>query len=553
MASSVIGSLRVNLGIDTAAFSTGLKQAGSRLAGFGAAFRSAIVPLAAAGTAAAVGIGAAVKGTIDAADEMSKAASKFGVPIEELSRLKYAADLSDVSLATLGTSLGALSRNMVKAAEGTGPMAEAFANAGVAVKNADGSLRATTAVLSDISDAFLAMPDGAEKTALAMQLMGRSGREMIPLLQGGSKALADAAAEADKFGQVFTEETGKNSEAFNDNLTRLGGAFKGITVDLTERLLPTLVRFSDWLVQNGPKLAENTANFVDFAARVVAALGTIKPVLDAISDAMHAVVRAIQSAGNAASTFSAQISEGFNSAVSAVQTKLVEMEQALVGFRDRFIQVGRDLIEGLIQGIRERVGGAVSAIKSVGSSIITAMKNAVGVQSPSTVFAGIGQNIVQGLSQGIASMQGGAERDVSTFASNIASTFAQVLTGAQDFRSALSSILSNVGGSLIQKGLGGLVGSLGIPSFANGTGFAPGGLALVGERGAEVVNLPRGSRVTPNSRLGGLGGGQVDVRVSVDQTGNLQAFVTRTAGTVSAQVVKSMAPGVVANAQRRAG
>jgi hypothetical protein len=150
-------------------------------------------------------------------------------------------------------------------------------------------------------------------------------------------------------------------------------------------------------------------------------------------------------------------------------------------------------------------------------------------------------------------MQGGAERDVSTFACNIASTFAQVLTGAQDFRSALSSILSNVGGSLIQKGLGGLVGSLGIPSFANGTGFAPGGLALVGERGAEVVNLPRGSRVTPNSRLGGLGGGQVDVRVSVDQTGNLQAFVTRTAGTVSAQVVKSMAPGVVANAQRRAG
>jgi hypothetical protein len=39
--------------------------------------------------------------------------------------------------------------------------------------------------------------------------------------------------------------------------------------------------------------------------------------------------------------------------------------------------------------------------------------------------------------------------------------------------------------------------------FANGTNFAPGGLALVGERGPELVTLPRGSKVTPNHKLGG--------------------------------------------------
>jgi len=35
----------------------------------------------------------------------------------------------------------------------------------------------------------------------------------------------------------------------------------------------------------------------------------------------------------------------------------------------------------------------------------------------------------------------------------------------------------------------------GIPGFASGTSYAPGGLAMVGERGPELVNLPRGSRV----------------------------------------------------------
>lgn len=53
-----------------------------------------------------------------------------------------------------------------------------------------------------------------------------------------------------------------------------------------------------------------------------------------------------------------------------------------------------------------------------------------------------------------------------------------------------------------------LAGALGIPGFADGTNFAPGGLAIVGERGPELVDLPRGSRVIPNHELAGMGGGQ---------------------------------------------
>lgn len=53
------------------------------------------------------------------------------------------------------------------------------------------------------------------------------------------------------------------------------------------------------------------------------------------------------------------------------------------------------------------------------------------------------------------------------------------------------------GGGLI----GGLLRGIGIPGFANGTNSAPGGLAWVGERGPELVNLPRGSQVIPNHRI----------------------------------------------------
>ena len=49
------------------------------------------------------------------------------------------------------------------------------------------------------------------------------------------------------------------------------------------------------------------------------------------------------------------------------------------------------------------------------------------------------------------------------------------------------------------------------PQFASGTPFAPGGLALVGEMGPELVNLPRGSQVIPQPRLGS----EVTVNVTV--------------------------------------
>jgi len=45
-----------------------------------------------------------------------------------------------------------------------------------------------------------------------------------------------------------------------------------------------------------------------------------------------------------------------------------------------------------------------------------------------------------------------------------------------------------------------------LPGFATGTNYAPGGYAVVGEKGPEIVNLPRGSQVIPNHRIGRGGG-----------------------------------------------
>lgn len=71
----------------------------------------------------------------------------------------------------------------------------------------------------------------------------------------------------------------------------------------------------------------------------------------------------------------------------------------------------------------------------------------------------------------------------------------------------ITGIVSKIGGAFsgIKNFASGLRGK--IPGFATGTSFAPGGMALVGERGPELVNLPRGSQVYTNSQSQGMMGG----------------------------------------------
>ncbi len=93
----------------------------------------------------------------------------------------------------------------------------------------------------------------------------------------------------------------------------------------------------------------------------------------------------------------------------------------------------------------------------------------------------------------------------------------------------LLSLLGGGGGSsgTIQ------VGNQLFPKFANGTNFAPGGLSIVGERGPELVNLPRGASVTPNSELMSMGGVNAPISISIDARGADAAGLARVQGEIA--------------------
>lgn len=210
------------------------------------------IAAAAAGAAIVAGFSVAavkIRESINVMDEMSKAAARVGLPTEDFSRLAYAGSLADVSVEKLQKTLGKLVKAQNDALNGSATMAEAFQRAGVAVENADGSMRKNIDVLYDFADYFKSQAGAPEAMALGMEIFGKSFQDIIPLIVGGSDAMREAAAEADALGITLSEEAGKNAEAFNDNLTRMETALNAVWQQISSQLLPDLVVLTDNLVE----------------------------------------------------------------------------------------------------------------------------------------------------------------------------------------------------------------------------------------------------------------------------------------------------------------
>lgn len=80
--------------------------------------------------------------------------------------------------------------------------------------------------------------------------------------------------------------------------------------------------------------------------------------------------------------------------------------KGLIDLPTKFIKLGTDLVDGLVNGIRARIGSAVQVVEELGNSAIGKFKSALGIKSPSRVFMGFGDNIAQGTAIGVARTAG---------------------------------------------------------------------------------------------------------------------------------------------------
>jgi hypothetical protein len=179
---------------------------------------------------------------VDGMDDIVKASQRVGVSAENLQALRYAAEASGASADTLDKGLERLGANLQDVEAGTTDAARALKAFGVT------STDTTESAFAKISAGFAKLPDGAQKTAAAMNIFGKAGAELIPTLNAGADGLAAFSEEAQSLGLVLSTSTLKAAEAFNDQLDMLGNMSKASAQQFAAGLLPALQTITTALI-----------------------------------------------------------------------------------------------------------------------------------------------------------------------------------------------------------------------------------------------------------------------------------------------------------------
>jgi hypothetical protein len=171
-------------------------------------------------------------------DDQSKLAARLGMTYGEFAGLALAGDLAGVSMETMGSAITKADVAFVRAAEGSQTAIAAFEGLGLSVEQLQGMSAAER--FDAIAAAIAALPTEAQRAEAAVQLFGRAGASLLPLFAGGAEGIAQARAEAERFGLTLTNLQGQNVEAMNDAFTRAQAAVNGVVQQVVAYLAPAI-------------------------------------------------------------------------------------------------------------------------------------------------------------------------------------------------------------------------------------------------------------------------------------------------------------------------
>ncbi len=333
------------------------------------------VALAAIGTAAIAAGKALVDMTVEAAayaDEMLTQSTVTGMSVESLQAYSYAADLVDVSLDTLTGSMAKNVKSMSSAAQGSAKYADAYAQLGVAVTNADGTLRDSEDVYWEVIDALGEVSNETERDALAMQLFGKSAQDLNPLIAQGSEGIAALTDEAKRMGAVLSEETIAKLGAFDDSVQRLKQGSEAAKRVMGTVLLPQLQDLAD----------DGTALLGEFTSGLVEAGDDF----DKISEVI----------GNTVGGLAEMIMEHLPKIIQVGMDIVMAIGKAIVDNLPTLVECASSIIMTLVQGLVE----ALPAITESAVSLVMTLVQGIIDNLPAIVEAAI--NMIVTLAMGIA-------------------------------------------------------------------------------------------------------------------------------------------------------
>ena len=332
----------------------------------------------------------ATKGAAEFADEILTLSTVTGISTETLQEYKYMASLLDVDLNTITGSMTKLTKSMSSAQSGSGAAASAFEKLGVSIVDDNGSLRDANSVFDDAIAALGKISNETERDATAMELFGKSAKDLNPLIEASGEKMAALRQEAHDVGYVMSDDTLTAMSEVQDGFDRLGLSAESLKNQIGTSIGQYMLPYLNDLVS----AFQNLAGTHDVGAFADALADVINRLLDDLVAALPSIL-------NAGSKIVQKLVEGIIKNLPQIGKAALDLVTGLATFIIQnlpFItETAIELVIALVDGLAEQMPLLIPAAFQAVIAIVNGLLSHIG----DIIAAAI--ELVGGIIEGITS------------------------------------------------------------------------------------------------------------------------------------------------------
>lgn len=457
----------------------------------------AMVGIVSVGAAVIAGIVKAEQALADLAktsaayvDDIVTMSTQTGIAVDTLQEWSYASELIDVDLNTMTGSMAKMIRNMSSAREGTGDAAEAWANLGIQIVDANGQLRDSETVFFETIEALGQMENATERDAASMAIFGKSAQDLNPLITAGREEIEALGEEARETGYVLQEWQINVLNDYQDALDRAAASDVALANQMSSVMAPGLQQLTEgWqnLKYEGVDLLLDSG-IIQFLSDLAGAVGQVIGFIGDMLETVNALLHPIRTLRE----------------ILGLETETLEEHAARVNDNTTSMDTMSTTVDG--------VTSSEKVVKTATEAATTAIQ-----------------------AQGNAAVQTSAQ--LQTLTQKATSLKAQIqqlgLTSYYDIVNTLGKEAGEIykqtafteGGKYNSSMEAETYYEIGIASNASGNDNFQGGWTMLGENGTEAAYLPSGTRILSAQETRSQSGNTYVINANIDRIETLQAII----------------------------
>lgn len=431
--------------------SEAFKKVASGIGNAAKAIGSAVAAIAAAAAAAGKAIYNMAKDTASYGDEIEKNSQKVGLSYEAYQEWDYAMQLAGTEMSACTTGLKTLTNTFDDASNGSSGAIEKFDRLGLSMEELQGLSRED--LFSEVVTAIQGIEDETEKAAIANDLFGKSGQDLLPLFNMTADETAALRQEAHDYGMVMGDDAVKASADFQDALTKLEGTLNGLKNGALGQLLPPLTQLINGIADlaAGNEGAEKT--IASAVQSIITSIGTMIPQFVTMISTMAGAV--MESAPQIISSLAEGLIANLPQILTvAIDTILALVDGLLSGDSLTLLLEGAiQVIEHLANGLIENLPQILSSAEELIGTLLTGLAD--GLPQMISMAVDLVLSLLQGLTNpsSLQNMIRGALKLVVELARGLVAAIPQLVAAIPDLITNIVQTLIDLAPELITSAI----------------------------------------------------------------------------------------------------